>query len=383
MHIASHISKRVKSLIFQKGSASQTLVDFLKTPVPIADPAETRPRKRQKIERPREPPSHVTIARVTLDLQFEEKSALRFPSKNQVHAPVVWQISHGDGDNDDEDDDDEDSARDEREGNMRRRTKGSKVLKIWERDPRPTTRTFPLTGRAPREVVIDSSFTSGDARLDDLAWRLDKSRPRSIYAPIYTRTRDDDGYVWMETKLRLEKRGPKDHLIVTHEVKCNLMASVQPLDRQSAITREKLRLWLESPTVALSLTQNPTWSPNDFYQSVHQPASADDAASAISVERLATSLYPFQKRSLAWLLAREGVQWSVEEQRVVPLEDDSAERLPYDFVRRQDADGEAFYYSDIFAAVNKSVDAFGPTEFGRRGGIVSVDLLSLNTWSAV
>src|SRR6202008_793408 len=52
------------------------------------------------------------------------------------------------------------------------------------------------------------------------------------------------------------------------------------------------------------------WSPRDFYKSAFVPDKDDRDALAIEIPGLNAELYPFQKRALKWLLAREGVRWS-------------------------------------------------------------------------
>lgn len=47
-----------------------------------------------------------------------------------------------------------------------------------------------------------------------------------------------------------------------------------------------------------------TWSPQDFYDNVHVP-STDMTLPSLNWKVLATELYPFQKRAVAWMLDRE------------------------------------------------------------------------------
>ncbi|PFH60516.1 hypothetical protein XA68_10830 [Ophiocordyceps unilateralis] len=61
-------------------------------------------------------------------------------------------------------------------------------------------------------------------------------------------------------------------------------------------------------------------SPLDFYEAAYVPPKEDDTVSQqIQVPGLETTLFPYQKRSLKWLLAREGMQWSCRDSRLEPV----------------------------------------------------------------
>jgi E3 ubiquitin-protein ligase SHPRH len=50
-----------------------------------------------------------------------------------------------------------------------------------------------------------------------------------------------------------------------------------------------------------------TWSPQDFYRSVHVPSKDLVVPAQIQSDLLGCQLYPFQKRAVRWMLHREGV----------------------------------------------------------------------------
>ena len=49
------------------------------------------------------------------------------------------------------------------------------------------------------------------------------------------------------------------------------------------------------------------WSPRDFYDNVHVPGKNDTEAAKLVVADLESTLFPYQKRTVRWMLAREGV----------------------------------------------------------------------------
>ena len=60
------------------------------------------------------------------------------------------------------------------------------------------------------------------------------------------------------------------------------------------------------------------WSPRDFYDSVHVPAKDSKEAESLVVEDLESTLFPYQKRTVLWMLRREGVD--VDGRTFVPAE---------------------------------------------------------------
>ena len=49
------------------------------------------------------------------------------------------------------------------------------------------------------------------------------------------------------------------------------------------------------------------WSPRDFYESVHVPDKNNKVAESLVVDGLESTLFPYQKRTVQWMLDREGV----------------------------------------------------------------------------
>ncbi|SPO00716.1 related to S.pombe rad8 protein and Rdh54p [Cephalotrichum gorgonifer] len=109
----------------------------------------------------------------------------------------------------------------------------------------------------------------------------------------------------METK----RRGQFMDIHLTLELWWTTRTLFHPnLSRPSAqILREVIKEFLPPENQALSDSDNEEWSPLDFYDAAFVPEKDDAEAESIEVPGMTTSLYPFQKRTLKWLLAREGV----------------------------------------------------------------------------
>lgn len=112
------------------------------------------------------------------------------------------------------------------------------------------------------------------------------------------------------------------------------------------------------------------WTPQDFYQSVHAPASTEDL-SAMQIPGLESDLFPFQKRAVSWLLRKEGVQWTAS-----GIKDVARQRsdLPISFIKSQDANGRNLYVSHLFGLVTLDVTPFYTFEEYIKGGILSEEM---------
>ncbi|MCJ1443122.1 MAG: hypothetical protein MMC23_003619 [Stictis urceolatum] len=67
-----------------------------------------------------------------------------------------------------------------------------------------------------------------------------------------------------------------------------------------------------------------SWSPRDFYDSTYVPDKTGPlaaAAASLKVDGLSCALYPFQKRSTAWMLRREGVDLDGKKSKQADLAD--------------------------------------------------------------
>ncbi|KAF4999767.1 hypothetical protein FGRMN_2236 [Fusarium graminum] len=114
-------------------------------------------------------------------------------------------------------------------------------------------------------------------------------------------------------------------------------------------------------------------SPMDFYDAAFVPSKNDKLPETIHVDALESTLFPYQKRSLQWLLQREGVQWSDTEHNIVHCTV-SNKRSVYDFKKLTDLDGEAYYLSELFHAVTRDVTLFEEAETSIKGGILAEEM---------
>ncbi|CAD0110326.1 unnamed protein product, partial [Aureobasidium uvarum] len=81
-------------------------------------------------------------------------------------------------------------------------------------------------------------------------------------------------------------------------------------------------------------TQAKSWTPQEFYASVHSPSNDAHVPEQVEHKVLETDLYPFQKRAVAWMLDRE-----------TPCYDQSQKRLSY--LPVIDANGQPCFVSHM------------------------------------
>lgn len=106
-------------------------------------------------------------------------------------------------------------------------------------------------------------------------------------------------------------------------------------------------------------SQSKSWTPQEFYASVHSPPNDASIPELIECKVLESDLYPFQKRAVAWMLGRE-----------TPSNDHSQNRLSY--TRFHDAMGQPCFVSHLEGVV------CSPTHFAAfeepQGGILSEEM---------
>ncbi|KAG6038333.1 hypothetical protein E4U41_004326 [Claviceps citrina] len=118
-------------------------------------------------------------------------------------------------------------------------------------------------------------------------------------------------------------------------------------------------------------------SPAHFYEAAHVPPrdARDDQASDIAVPGLESDLFPYQKRTLHWLLAREGVMWSGERAGLQALSPSPPLSPSIDSFRTvQDAQGKDVFVSDVFQTVTRSTTIYQRADADVKGGILAEEM---------
>jgi E3 ubiquitin-protein ligase SHPRH len=174
------------------------------------------------------------------------------------------------------------------------------------------------------------------------------------------------GRLWIETDVRLGCDESSGYIEVLFAIKWNTTPSMDSIS-QRRVNRPALQAALDAyfPGESREKDDN-SWSAQNFYNSVYIPDKDDDEAASIITEQLDTELYPFQKRSVRWLLEREGVRWSSVDGRVLPRVYQRHD-LPYSFHETKDADGRVCYISHFFNVVITDVEPYRQLDMLRGG----------------
>ncbi|KAL9614149.1 MAG: hypothetical protein Q9167_001359 [Letrouitia subvulpina] len=108
------------------------------------------------------------------------------------------------------------------------------------------------------------------------------------------------------------------------------------------------------------------WKPRDFYDSVFVPRKSEDTSHFPTISELKSDLYPFQKRSVNWMLRREGVSASNA--------DNSDKKQSDGFIRTRDANDEECWASPFLGIVTRHKDLLQLGSSKLTGGILSEEM---------
>ena len=180
------------------------------------------------------------------------------------------------------------------------------------------------------------------------------------------------GKIWTEFGFVLLQREGIDHIRMVFTVKWNVTHSI----RNISSSRHKipslmrvLRTYFPDPNV----TESETWTPQDFYQSVHTPNKDDVIAASIDID-INSNLFPFQKRAVRWLLRREGMDWSGRDVRPRGTEDVRKGTLPPPFIEVKDGRGQSCFVSSLYGCATLDLQPFLHIGEGLRGGILAEEM---------
>ena len=116
-----------------------------------------------------------------------------------------------------------------------------------------------------------------------------------------------------------------------------------------------------------------SWSPQDFYRSVHVPNKDLAVPAQIQSDQLDCQLYLFQKRAVRWMLRREGVDidnsGSVSEYQ----REHNADALPL-FYHGTDVGGRQCLVSHLLGIVSTQAVTAKPPPTGIAGGILAEEM---------
>jgi len=180
------------------------------------------------------------------------------------------------------------------------------------------------------------------------------------------------GKIWTEFGIVLLQKDGTDYVRMVFTIKWNLASSLDHV-AQSNNKIPSLSKVLSTYFPDPNATKLDTWSPQDFYQSVHTPSKDDKIAASINTN-LESNLYPFQKRALRWMLQKEGVDWSGVDVRACDLRGTGTGDLPISFIKTRDARGRLCYVSHLYGCATLDLEPFRYLERSLKGGILAEEM---------
>lgn len=182
------------------------------------------------------------------------------------------------------------------------------------------------------------------------------------------------GEMWKIMDVEVERRGRVAEVKLLFKLHWN--ETPTPFHRQ----RRNVDRAASEHLIASLLTANgsringeSTWSPMDFYEAAHVPPKDDKVSASIIIDELEATLYPYQKRTLQWLLRREGVEWceTKREVKTYTAGETAATAL---FRKMKDDSGEDYYLSQAYHAVTRSTEHYRKADLAIRGGILAEEM---------
>lgn len=179
---------------------------------------------------------------------------------------------------------------------------------------------------------------------------------------LQTGTRDT-GRFWVETTFKTVPGGHSHKLMVTWALKWSTVSTLQEVIHP---WKDNLMIvdWMIKRLLP-SHVQDTQVTPPEFYECMSVPPGADAVASYLEVAGLKPKLYPYQGRSVRWMLRREGVDWSPATKSLIPIPQEKSVTILH---QTMDVDGQQCWISPIFYLVTISKANFATEDVS--GGLL-------------
>ena len=134
---------------------------------------------------------------------------------------------------------------------------------------------------------------------------------------------------------------------------------------------EILRRYLPSEHAAEPATVPEMWHPRDFYDNVHVPRKTTESSSDFAIDGFEANLYPFQRRTVRWMLSREGVSVNADG-RIQQVGRNEA--LPHGFVKCYTGCGKAHYVHHALGLVSSDASKVQNAFVTTNGGVLADEM---------
>ncbi|KAI0897979.1 SNF2 family N-terminal domain-containing protein [Annulohypoxylon nitens] len=193
---------------------------------------------------------------------------------------------------------------------------------------------------------------------------------------VLGRSKDDetqDGALWVSVMVELERHEKKDEIRFYLMLSWN--SSTDTLRSQRLLSHKVIDTFFEFRAQKSSNEKLSAWA---FYDAAFISEKSHSDPFTLTPPKLVSTLFPFQRRALQWLLNREGVEWKDEcangEPGLELLVNPPTSDLPLSFRPVEDANGQTFYMSDLFHVVNRNIKSLRNSEAAVKGGILAEEM---------
>jgi E3 ubiquitin-protein ligase SHPRH len=208
-----------------------------------------------------------------------------------------------------------------------------------------------------------------------------------INASVQKEAREKAGAIWTMVDVSLNSANDALHLHISVSLYWNITRS--PWNLRTKKQRELSSMVMSTLFPDLDQPEENTarqaWTPLDFYEAAYVPPSDDDVAQAIHVEGLRSSLYPYQKRTLQWLLRREGASWTTSELGFSVCEPTtggdtagplsfSSHPVPQRPSGTENSGSNTLQISRLYHVITDDASQFSQLETSLKGGILSEEM---------
>ncbi|QDS67490.1 hypothetical protein FKW77_001194 [Venturia effusa] len=187
-------------------------------------------------------------------------------------------------------------------------------------------------GTAAIQIQIMSSSEERNTPLECLRPHLEHISRLQKGAPLARSSADE--VAWAQCTMRIANKSAILHAEIHWALELACSSSVQS---------SLLDFYLPSD----HLHSSDPWSPQDFYNNAYVPPADLEVPTSIQSDKMASQLYPFQRRAVRWLLEREGAIF--EEGKLVtrPPPESLGDQLPVSFYATSDARGAKCFVSKL------------------------------------
>jgi E3 ubiquitin-protein ligase SHPRH len=251
---------------------------------------------------------------------------------------------------------------------------GMKLLGLKAALERKDIHAFTVCSYMGTPQYLRLTNDDGDILLHANVPSIDEAPDLDLALRVYLESKklgQQHGKLWTEFGLSLSHKNGYDILRINLIIKWDVVVSpyhIPQASNKSRVLRDVIQRYFPDP--------NPStvedWSPQDFYQSVYVPDKTDKVSASIEAPNVEATLYPFQKRTIRWLLQREGSDWIDGGVRDTLWSNEDA--LSNSFIQKSDVLRQPCFVSSLFGLATLDIRPYRAIERHLKGGILAEEM---------